>query len=273
MKKETQHWLLVIPICLSCSGIYAEYIDVLDNKKKVEISNKVEKNVKINIKLPVEPEAITFVKKVKAKKKKVKKRKYGLSGIFLAKKSLGSSDKSLNAGITWKPDAANYHFLKVGMKKDISDDEDTISYSWGLGYDDWHEGTWAFQINHWGGIRSGDGFDSYNSIASLSYKVDSDFLRKYKLKSGLSLAKQLGGDSDFKVSASLGWSPKQYWFIRAILVKKINDDDPTWNYVMGYDDWHPGTFGIEYSNYNANPLYETNFMESGNLAITYKWKY
>lgn len=213
-------------------------------------------------------------KKAASKKKKAKKKakNYGLSGLFTGKGALGSADKAFSASVTWKPDPKDYAYFKVGLKHDLSVEDDQFSYSWGLGYDDWHEGTWNFQINHWGGIKPGEGLDSHNSIASSGYKFKSDFLAKHRLKSAITVAKQLGGNSDFKLSSSLQWSPAQYWYIKAILVKPVSGDDAVWNYVMGYDDWHPNTWSIEYSNYNANTLYETTFKKSGKIAISYKWK-
>ncbi len=235
---------------------------------------------KADTQLSQKPTFVESKKKIKTKDKdkaklkiKKKKKNYGFSGKFIAKTALGSDEESLEASVTWKPDPKDYYYIKVAGKEGMTAENDGFSYSWGIGYDDWHEGTWTVQVNHWGGIRPGEGFDSYNSIASLGYKLDSTFLKEHKLKSTLTVAKKLGGDDDFKVSGSLQWAPKKYWFIKVILVKPVNGEEPTWNYLLGYDDWHPGTFGIEYSNYNANSLYETNFMESGKIAINYKWKF
>jgi hypothetical protein len=212
--------------------------------------------------------------KVKKKPNPVKKKKnQGLSGSFSIKKSLHRKKKALSAGISWKPDPKDYYSIKFGLKKDLMADHESVTYSWGVGYDDWHEGPWAAQINHWGGIKAGEGLDSQNAIASLGYKFDTEFLKKYKLKSAITLARQLNEAADFKVSASLGWSPRQYWTIKAILVKGLNDEDPVWNYTIGYDDWHAGTFGIEYSNYSGSSLYETKFKQGGSVAINYKWAF
>jgi hypothetical protein len=210
----------------------------------------------------------------KDKKQSLKKEKnHGFSGQFSYKGSLGSSDKSFGAGFKWKPDAKDYYYAKFGLKHDLSDVDDKQTFSWGVGYDDWHEGTLTAQINHWGGIKLNEGFDSYNAIGSLGYKINSNFLKKNKLKAAVSISKRLGGNSEFKTSASLGWSPLQYWTIKGILVKPLNGDKTVWNYLIGYDDWHPNTFGIEYSNYNPNSLYETTFKENGKLTITYKWSW
>lgn len=206
------------------------------------------------------------------KPKKIKKN-YGLSGQFLLSSDLKDLDSVVGASVKWKPKIKDYYYLKASFKQDLSVGEDKFSYGWNLGYDDYHEGTWSPQINHWGGIKPGQGLDTDNAVASLGYKIKSDFLKKYRLKSGVTVSKQLSGDSDFKLSTSLQWSPKQYWYIKAILVNNLKTGDAIWNYVAGYDDWHPKTWAFEYSNYNQNPLDEVNFKKGGQLAITYKWAF
>lgn len=207
------------------------------------------------------------------KEKKKKKKVYGISGTFSAKHSLKNSDKAATISLTWKPDPKDYYYFKVGGKHDFDANQDQFSYSWGLGYDDWHTGTFTTQINHWGGIKPGEGFDSRNSIASIGYKIKSDLLVKLRLSSAITVAKKLEGGSATSLSTSLSWSPHSFWFIKGILVKSSQGDKPKWNYLFGYDDWNPRTFGIEYSNYDGNDLRETNFRKNGKLAITYKWKF
>lgn len=219
-------------------------------------------------------ETIIFENKKTPQKKTLKRQKdHGFSGQFYLKNALHDGDKSFGGSIKWKPLPKDYYFFKIGLKQDFSVAKKRFSYSWHLGYDDWHEGTWTAQINHWGGIHPGEGLDSANAIASLGYKFKSDFLKARKLKSSITLSKKLGGDSNFKLSTSLQWAPRQYWYIKGILIKQLSNDKPTWNYIFGYDDWHANTWGIEYSNYDDNPLNEMNFKRNGKLAVTYKWKF
>ena len=240
------------------------YKEVLEDVNSVFMPEFVSQMMEAN----EDPEII----KIKSKKKK-KKKNYGISGTFSAKHSLKNTDQAITASLTWKPDPKDYYYFKVGGKHDFDANKDRFSYSWGFGYDDWHEGTVTAQVNHWGGIKPGEGFDSRNSIASIGYKIKSDLLKKLRLKSAVTVAKKLEGGSATSLSSSLSWSPHSYWFIKAILVKSSQSDKPKWNYLFGYDDWHPRTFGIEYSNYDGNDLRETNFRKNGKLAITYKWKF
>ncbi|MCK5918109.1 MAG: hypothetical protein KAG34_06770 [Cocleimonas sp.] len=252
-------YILIISLLLGTSSLLAN----------ADILNTTTENIKSS-----DIEAISTVINKPKKVKKNKPKNHGLSGQFSYKGALGSSSKSISASVKWKPDPKDYYYAKTSIARDLSKHpKDDFTYGWGIGYDDWHEGTWTVQVNHWGGIVPEKGLDTYSAAASLGYKVKSEFLKKNKLKSGITIAKQLGGDSDFKMSASLGWSPAQYWTIKGILVKPLNGDDPVWNYIIGYDDWHPNTFGFEYSNYNSNSLYETTFKKNGKLAITYKWSW
>ena len=225
------------------------------------------------VKKPVAKKSLTNKISKKKLAKKVKKKKHGFSGGLSLKRSLEDGDTTLGASIKWKPIPKNYYYFKVGLKHDFSSEKEKFSYSWHLGYDDWHEGTWTTQINHWGGIHPGEALESENAIGSIGYKVKSSFLKERKLKSGITVSKKLGGNAPFKLSTSLQWAPRKFWFIKAILVQPLNGDDASWNYLFGYDDWHANTWGFEYSNYDSNPLNETNFKKSGKFAITYKWEY
>lgn len=269
MMKYLHIYSLSICLIICHSNTIADTIEYQINKKKV--STLIKKLPKKSI-IKTNKSAVKKSPKIKTTKKP-KKKKHGFTGGFSLKSSLDDGDTKLGASIKWKPILKDYYYFKVGLKHDFSTDKEKFSYSWHLGYDDWHEGTWTVQVNHWGGIHPGEGFDSEKAIASIGYKVKSDLLKDRKLKSGLTLSKKLGGDAPFKFSASLQWAPKKYWFIKGIMVQPLNGDDTTWNYLFGYDDWHANTWGFEYSNYNANPLNELNFNKSGKFAITYKWEY
>lgn len=252
----------------------------IDKKETVKLSTKkqskkiVKKKFKKNVsKKKLSKKLIKKKSAIKKAFKKPKKKKHGFTGGFTLKTSLKDTKTTLGASIKWKPILKDYYYFKVGLKHDFATGKEKFSYSWHLGYDDWHEGTWTPQINHWGGIKPGEAFDSGNAIASLGYKVKSDFLQDRKLKSGITISKKLGGNAPFKLSTSLQWAPRKFWYIKGILVHALDGSDGTWNYLFGYDDWHANTWGFEYSNYDSNPLNETNFKKSGKFAITYKWEY
>lgn len=203
--------------------------------------------------------------------KKLVKKNYSLGGQLTLKDSVETGKPTISASATYKPDSKNYWFFKGTIRHKFENDDEDFSFSWGLGYDDWHTGTWTVQLNNYESIKIGEGFKIDKAIASVGYKLDSKFLKDNRLSSAVTLSKPIEGDAS--LSASLKWSPKSYWFIKGILIAPLEGDgDLKYNYLFGYDDWHPKAFGIEYSNYAGNPLGETNFKE-GNLSLTYKWKF
>lgn len=208
---------------------------------------------------------------LKPSKKPLKvERKFSLGGQLTLNDSINGGKTYVSASATFKPNRKDYWFIKGTARHNFEENNDGFRYSWGLGYDDWHTGTWTAQLNNYDAIKPGEGLKIEKAIASVGYKVDSELLKKNKLRSSITLSKQIEGDP--KLSVSLKWSPKSYWFVKGILIQPLDGGDPVYNYLFGYDDWHPKAFGFEYSNYDSNPLKETNFRK-GRFSLTYKWKF
>jgi len=198
------------------------------------------------------------------------KKTYSLGGQVILKDSVEGGKPYLSISAKWKPDAKNYWFIRGTARHNFEKENSGFRYSWGLGYDDWHTGTWSAQLNNYEPIKIGEGLDIDNAIASIGYKLDSKLLKDNKLSSQITLSKQIKGEP--KLSASLKWSPMKNWFIKGIMIGSLEDGDLTHNYLFGYDDWRTGSFGFEYSNYESNPLGDANF-SNGRFALTYKWKF
>ena len=216
---------------------------------------------------------LSFSATVSAKKLNLEapKKTYSLGGQITLSDSINGGEPYISASATWKPDSKNYWFVRGTARYNFDSDDEGFRYSWGVGYDDWHTGTWSFQLNNYEPIKPGEGLSIDTAIASIGYKFDSQFLKDRNLRSSLTLSQEIQGDP--RLSALLQWSPKKNWFIRGILIAPLTgDDDVSYNYVFGYSDWRPGTFGFEYNNYESNPLGESNFSD-GNFALTYKWKF
>ncbi len=213
--------------------------------------------------------AETLNLKTPSKPLKVKK-KYSLGGQLTLKDSVEGGKPYFSASATWKPDSKNYWYVKGTARHNFEKDNEGFRYSWGLGYDDWHKGTWTVQLNNYETLKIGDGLKIKKAIASIGYKIDSKFLNEKKLSSTITFSKPIEGDPS--LSASLQWAPKKYWFIKGILVAPLDGGDIGYNYLFGYDDWHPKSWGFEYSNYGSNQLDQTNFSK-GRFALTYKWKF
>jgi len=201
----------------------------------------------------------------------VPEKNYGISGQFTLKDSIEGGKPYLSSSVTFKPNTKDYWYLKGVFRHNFDNEDHGFKYSWGLGYDNWRKGTFTVQLNNYEVLEPGDGLKIDKAIASIGYKIKSNYLKEAKLSSVLTLSKRVKGGEP-TLSTSLQWAPKKYWFIKGILVKPLDGSNFSYNYLFGYDDWHPGTFGFEYSNYESNPIGETNF-KKGRLAITYKWKF
>jgi len=55
-------------------------------------------------------------------------------------------------------------------------DSGQLTYSWGIGYDDWHPGTVSVQLNNWGPIKPGEGLALDKAVTNIGYKFKADFL-------------------------------------------------------------------------------------------------
>ena len=206
------------------------------------------------------------------KKNTKPKRKYhGFNGfITLGNRSFNSDGFSITTGASYKPIKDSYWFARSSWNYRFDDEE--FRYTWGIGYDDWHPGTWAVQLNHWGPLLPGDYLDLDNAVASVTYKFNKNkFMQKNKLSSSVTLSQKISGDPVFSWSNS--WSPKGKWFVRSTISKPIKGGDLSWSYGFGYANYSPFTFSFEYNNWGYNKAFEYNFKDNGILSLTYRWRY
>lgn len=202
---------------------------------------------------------------------KFKDRKYhGFSGSFaLSNKGLDSDTDawSLTANFAYKPIRSSYFFARSGFTWKADGEEPT--YYWGIGYNDWHTGTWAFELNHWGPLKPGDGLELEKAVASLSYKFDSPLLKKYGLSSSFTLS---GGENAAPTTTLAGsWTPKPNWFVRTLITQPLEGGDTTWAYGFGYSDWRTKTWALEYNNWGTNKAFDLNFRENALVTLSWKW--
>ena len=59
------------------------------------------------------------------------------------------------------------------------------------------------------------------------------------------------------INASIKYNPLTYWFVNASFYKYWNENlkspwSPDFSYTFGYNDWHPWTLSLVYSNYGGN---------------------
>ncbi|ORM73525.1 hypothetical protein HA48_08795 [Pantoea wallisii] len=81
------------------------------------------------------------------------------------------------------------------------------------------------------------------------------------------------------LNLSLQYSPYSYWFGNITLRAPITDFDKytsDFRYSFGYDDWHPNTFSLVYSNYGDNHFFPSGkarrtYFEQGAFTFAYKF--
>ena len=208
----------------------------------------------------------------KGSKKEVKKKPIGLAGNVYLKKSLGSGKWGIGGSINRKIIKDDYWFARVGWSYALDDGEDPFSYSWGIGYSDWHAGTFSAQLNNWGPIKLGEGLALDKAVASFGYSVKSELLKKYRLSLSGALNVPVKGNKSAAVN--LRWSPKENWYINASISQPLEGDGtPKWSYGFGYSDWRPDKFNLQYSNYGPNDLFYHNYQRSGTWSFSYNWKF
>jgi hypothetical protein len=198
----------------------------------------------------------------------------GIAGNFYHRAKL-TGQLSVGANASWKP--LSYYFVRGGLNYTYLPNSGKFSYSWGLGYDDFHPGTFSAQINNWGPIFPGDD-PLKGAVANFGYKFVADFLKPYHLSGSAAINIPISGDAS--ISTTWMWSPIEHWFIRGSLSKSlVSAGGLDWSYSFGYSDWHPFTFSLTYDNWGSNPIFDSsqgnsfNFTENGAVTLAWSWAF
>ncbi len=84
----------------------------------------------------------------------------------------------------------------------------------------------------------------------------------------------------YVASVSIKYNPISYWFFNTTFYyypKGRNPWDPDFSYSFGYDDWHPYTLSLVYSNYGPNRLHPTQkgerFTRFAEGTFSLGWKF
>ncbi|MEQ1559360.1 MAG: hypothetical protein ABL933_10555 [Methyloglobulus sp.] len=198
----------------------------------------------------------------------------GIAGNFYHRAKL-TGQMSVGTNASWKP--LSYYFVRGGINYTYLPNSGKFSYSWGLGYDDHHPGTFSAQLNNWGPIYPGDD-PLKGAVASFGYKFVADFLKPYHLSGSAAINVPLAGGAS--ISTTWMWSPIEHWFVRASLSKSlVSAGGLDWSYSFGYSDWHPFTFSLTYDNWGSNPIFDSsqgnsfNFTENGAVTLAWSWAF
>lgn len=198
----------------------------------------------------------------------------GIAGNFYHRAKL-TGQMSVGTNASWKP--LSYYFVRGGINYTYLPNSGEFSYSWGLGYDDFHPGTFSAQLNNWGPIFPGDD-PLKGAVANFGYKFVADFLKPYHLSGSAAINVPLAGGAS--ISTTWVWSPIEHWFVRASLSKSLTSAGGLdWSYSFGYSDWHPFTFSLTYDNWGSNPIFDSsqgnsfNFTENGAVTLAWSWAF
>lgn len=199
----------------------------------------------------------------------------GIAGNFYNRSKL-TEGQSAGANISWHPISS--FFIAGGVNYNYYPSNSKLSYSWGIGYDDWHPGTFSVQLNNWGPNRLNEGLAFKKAVANIGYKFEADFLRPYNITGSAAVSIPIKGDPS--ISTTWSWSPVENWFIRGSLQRKFGSQGGfSWSYNFGYSDWHPFTFSLTYDNWGPNPIWDAkqgdvfNARKNGAISLGWGWAF
>ena len=192
---------------------------------------------------------------------------FGFAGS-LNHRWLLTGSESFGGSLSWNP--ISYFFIRGDFNYRYSPNSNQLSYSWGIGYDDWHPGTISVQINNWGPILPGEGFALDQATVNIAYKFDSNLLTHFSLAASAGIDIPITGDPS--ILATLIWSPIDKWYVRATVIRNLGKAQ-RWglSYNFGRFDWQPFSIGLAYDNWGPNKAFEPNFTENG--AVTLSWSF
>jgi hypothetical protein len=195
---------------------------------------------------------------------------HGLAGSYYHTWALKDWTPSVGGSVSWSP--SQYWFVRGSANLKYSVNPDLLTYSWGVGYDDWHPGTFGIQLNNWGPIHWGDGFAIEKAIGAITYKFDSKFLQSKNIGSSVALSIPVNNGNP-ALQTNFRWSPIPSWYLYSGFNFPLDGKIPTWNYGFGRQDYRPFTFTFQYNNYGPNTILKDNFNKSGTLTIGGSWAF
>lgn len=181
-----------------------------------------------------------------------------------------NGEPSVGSTIAWAP--APYWFIRAAFDLQYELVNERFSYSWGVGYDDWHPGTWSFQLNNWGPILSGEGLKVEASVFNIAYKFKSDLLKQFHLSGSAGIDMHFSQEPVFYTTWQ--WEPIETWFIRVgIQIPLSQERGLRWTYNFGRWDWRPFTVALTYDNWGINEIAQSNLSENGAVNLAFSWAF
>jgi hypothetical protein len=168
-----------------------------------------------------------------------------------------------------------YTFLRIGGEAtpESRGDHGPSRLLWGIGYDDWHDGTFFLHVDNWGPIRPADGLAVHSAEVNAGYR-----LPRWCVASALCFAPMAAATAPFAggpyLSARLNLVVARDWFVMGGIGWTVPGvlegplGTPRWRVVYGFgrSTWAPGSLFVTY--YDWGPSYHDR---NGVLAVGINW--
>jgi len=169
-----------------------------------------------------------------------------------------------------------YGFARMGVSYRVVeaydwDPAEATSFTWGVGYDDWHPGTWSVQINNWAPNTPESGW-------AILTGAEMDVTYKIPFPSGIGRYLGMSGTLNMPfsrppgVGARLSVRPWRHLtgFV-GLRYSPYSTEGATFTYGFGWADWHPFSFSLNYYNWGPNYTWEPNATQNGQVTLSFSW--
>jgi hypothetical protein len=196
---------------------------------------------------------------------------FGTGTVFLDYR--GNDRGGLGALVTLFP--RGFWFVRGGGEWTPYSPYGRSRFLWGLGYDDWHDGTFSATVHNWGAIRTENEGDPYLAELNVGYKIPRLCLQALCLAAYPSLTVPFQGGP--WVSGRLTLTLWQSWFVMGGLGWTIRGVFPPpagvptghvfWG--IGLQSWRSGSLFLTYYDWGPDARQRTG---SGVLSFGVNWR-
>jgi hypothetical protein len=187
--------------------------------------------------------------------------------VYHARKLDGIPIYGLRAGLT----PYSFLFARAGLEARRPVGGMVATASWGVGYDDWHPGTFYAQVNNW--VVS---LDKPMLLEGTMLDVG------YRLPLPEKVAQYVGSSVGLnfpwahRAGALAGVTVKpfgDFFLMAGVRMELARPSEWTWVYGFGIFDWHPFSFSAQYSNWGPNKAFVPNFVDNGSVTLSFSWAF
>lgn len=189
-----------------------------------------------------------------------------LGGNFYFSAPLKEGASSAGIRMTLVP--AKNVFVRTGINERLDETGRLPTYSYGVGYNDWHSGTFSIELNHWGPIPV-DRVNLKGAQLDFGYKVSLPEVLAEHFGLGVGLTVPFSR----ALSLSCGANLKVFgdWFVMSGVRWTPEEELYSWVYGFGVWSWKPYTFSLTYNNWGVNEAFDANFVKNGSVTLAWSW--